>query len=570
MAAVFWPHACDPAPRFEGGRRHGTPSGYISTADRTGQAAGRWSLGWELWSLVMAVALVAGCSSPPPVVQPSDDELVGAPEPDTATVRPPRHGALWYRIESQDRQLQVRVRLLDPPPTATFFFPGPWAGHDDFDDRLTIEDVRGEGSDASLPVAIDHREGRIDVETDGDGWLELSYRVELDAAPRREHRFVPWHRGDEFFAYAPTILVMPSSGIAERLRDIPVELHLPSEWTVASTWPVADHDQAGNHPEVTGFVADDVRTLRDAFVGAGRNWQQVTSHHTGTELRLTLTDEFQFDGAELLEVTSQITEHFLERFGGYDQVSALAMPLDHRQDHHDAPGGTGRRGGFVVEVPPDQPLDEELIVLVAHEAFHMWNGHQLVAGTDTEAQTEWFKEGVTHYIGLKTVARLGLIEERQLREELARTVRHYHHSLATSGGRYQTIHDARLPYDRGLLIALALELALFETTGGAVELEDWIELLLTPEYRDDAEAYDPRLLRNSFAALTGEFGSAPLNRYDALVTHQQPIDVSSLLEQLGLHLLESDRGATPRLLPIENQTRPFDHLFSPREHHGGD
>ncbi len=513
----------------------------------------------HFWAVIAVALSLTGCSSPAPSVL-GEDEFVGRPAsaPRTGEAPAPRHGALWYRIEPHPSKLRVHLRLLDPPPTATFFLPGPWAGHDDFADRITIESAHG--PDTALPLTIDHDEGRLDVEAGDVDWAELTYRVDTESARDPSNRFSPWSYDEAFFAYAPTILVLPSAHIADQLLDIPVEVHSPAAWTVAATWPLARHDvDEQRHSSMTGFVAEDIRSLRDAFVSGGLHWERLDAPLPDGELTLTLAGDFTLDSQALMEATTTLTGEYVERFGDHHRISGLILPLD--TDNPNARQGSGRRGGFVLEIPTDHPLDEYLLLLMAHEAFHMWNGHSLVPDADSRSDTKWFMEGVTHYVALKTLSQLGLVSERFVRRELARTGQFYLRNPLVSGGTVRPVDRARLPYDRGVLIALAIDRALLEYTDGTLEVEDWIDVLLSPGFADEARAYDSATLRNALDRLVGDVAIEPLHRYDDLVRRDETIDVAGLFHELGLHFLTASGGHSARLLPIDARTAPYETIF---------
>lgn len=560
------------SPNREGGRTPAdtvTSTGYISTVGRGGQATLRNIFPRPLWALTFFAAAILGCTSTP-TMTPGPDEFVGRPAdaPRTSEGPPSRPGEMWYHIEPQNRELTVNIRLLDPPATTTFFLPGPWANHDGFDELITIDEAHGPNTQTALPMTIDRGAGRIDIETDDRDWVELSYRVGLPAGADADNPFVPWSKSDQFFAYAPTILVLPSAGIATELRDIPIEVHTPDGWTVSSTWSRERVEDIGANQQVVGFVAEDIRSLRDAYIGAGRHWNGLTAADSDRVVRLTCTTDFAFEDEQLLDAVSRITDYYVEEFSTYEEISAIAVAAD-----DDASlGGTGRRGGFVLEIPQDHPLDDALLTLTAHEAFHMWNGHQLVPASDSRDETRWFKEGLTHYVAVKTLARHDLIDASAVRDEFARAGQYYLDNPVITGGRIRPIDRSRLPYDRGLLVALALDVALYEYTDGRLTIEDWIATLLAEPYARDARSYDPGLLRESFRAFTRQYGLGPARRYDELVSHKQTIDVRTLYRKIGLHFIETEDDGPARLLPIEGQTALFDALFHSHNHqrHGHD
>ena len=512
---------------------------------------------------IFCLSLTACGSSSPVVDEP--DEMVGRPAGATTADEelPLQYGALWYHMEPREETLAIRMRLLNPPERTTFFFPGPWAGHGDFDHQIILG--HASGPDGPLPMAVDRGAGRIDVESGSIQWIELSYRIRTRENRSESHRFHPWKNQRAFFAYAPTILILPSAGLAEQLRDIPVELHIPAGWKVAGTWPLKTLLDREDDFEIAGFVVHDVRGLRDAFIGAGGDWTQTRQVLEHGELNITLAGEFQFDQAPFLEAAATIVDHYLQRFGIYDEITGVLLPTEDQST--DVLRGMGRLGGFILELPVEQQLDDNLLLLLAHEAFHSWNGHQLVPDPESDGSTRWFKEGVTHYIALKTLGRLGIVDRRTIRKELATAAQFYQRNPIISGRPVQPVDRARLPYDRGFLIALALDLTLLNYSNGALAIEDWIVTLLSDPFVEESRAYDHGLLRSGFRHLTADLGPGPIRRYESLIHSDEIFDIPEIFRELGLHYLDSKDGRPARALPIDD-AESFEILFTPPSNPG--
>ncbi|WP_230467185.1 M61 family metallopeptidase [Lujinxingia vulgaris] len=499
---------------------------------------------------------------------PGDDAMVGAPESSSTTSyaptpapAPAQRGALWYQLDLTGEELRVRLRVNAPPAAASFFLPGPWAGQDDFDERIVVESTRGPAG--ALPMHLVREAGRIDVQAGEAAWLELTYRVRAPRAGEPHSRFHPRRTASELFAYAPTIFVLPSEGLARQVRDIPVEVHTPRGWNVSATWPrhTATTLSARGDRQVTGYLAENVRTLRDAFVLAGEDLpSRQVELHPGT-LTVVQSPAMRFDIDDLTGPSARIVRGFMARYGIYDDVVAAILPSDTSAEGSELQG-MGRRGGFVVQVPRHQQMGPELLLLMAHEALHMWNGHELVPAPAAEAETRWFKEGLTHYLALKALAREGLVDRRTVLRELAAAARHYSQNPLARGAPANDLDRTRFPYDRGVLIALSLDAALSEASQGRVQLEAWLVQLLKPHLRDTARAYDTDLLEGAFRELCAEIGPVPLQLFETLVRDESPIDPRALFAELNLHWLAPSGGGPARLLPIDGETDDFDRLFA--------
>lgn len=523
---------------------------YINTfvGNRQGLLSRNFKIRSLFFFLFLLLSLFPGLqsctSSTPP--QPGDDVFVGRPASSPQSNAPARQtGALWYRIEPQEDSIHLQIRLLNPPGTTTFFLPGDWAGHTDFDVQIVLGSVVG--PEGPLPVTLDRRAGRIDILTGGEDWVELSYRVQVKNAANTSSSLHPWSNDDAFFAYAPTALILPSAGLAEQLVDIPVELHLPSQWTPATTWPLKYLREEPSRT-VAGYLVDDVRSLRDAFFGAGQDWRSLRREKFQGDVEIVFAGTSALDEEALTEAAGKIFDYYQEHLGIYDRLTGVVLPRP--LSAGSSLRGMGRRGGFILEVPEDRTLDEDVLTLLAHEAFHCWNGHVIVPDPEQESQVEWFKEGLTHYVALKTLRRLELISDRVLRRELARSGQYYLQNPIIAGGPTRPVDYLRLPYDLGLLRGLALDTALFHHSGGNLEIEDWFSLLLSPEFKKESRRMTPELLRRSFLHLSAGLSQSVGNTYSRLITSETALDVDAIFSGLGLHFLGSDGYDPARVLPL--------------------
>ncbi|MFB6375634.1 MAG: hypothetical protein ABEN55_21560, partial [Bradymonadaceae bacterium] len=139
--------------------------------------------------LAALLCLQVGCRSEPSTTEESTDELVGSPvrpgsgstdnqqsDPEPTSVR---RGALWYRMVIERKTLSVTIRLLHPADRTSFFLPGSMASNTGARRAFTMGGARG--PNGSLPVEQYPDDGRLDVATEDLAWVELDYRIALDA-----------------------------------------------------------------------------------------------------------------------------------------------------------------------------------------------------------------------------------------------------------------------------------------------------------------------------------------------------------------------------------------------------
>lgn len=512
--------------------------------------------------LLIAVCAAVGCQSSKPTDDATFEHLVGqAPQ---ATAAPDdekraRHGVLWYQVEASAERLEVHVRLLHPPERTSFFLPGEWAGRDDYADNIRIQGARA--PDGPVPFTISRSEGRIDVEASDARWVQLDYAVELRHKPGELRRFHPRFVDRVLFAYGPAFLVLPSEQITRQVRDIPIEVRAPSSWKMLATWKHVQTrpSSAVKQASVHGFLAATPGELRDAFVAAG---PKIAIEHPATaEPHSALTVGFApdagVDRARFAQRIGQLLDAYRARFGDLGPVTAYVRTVEGGSEER---RGVGRRGGFVVEIPADQPLDDQAMLLLAHEAFHLWNGHYLSPEPSAEPATRWFKEGVTHYMALKMLAHLGLFSRADVLRELSRSASYYERNPAASGQRATTADRARLPYDRGVLLAVALDAALLADSRGRVGVQDWLNHLIE-EIGAHGKHYGPDALRAALVAVSGSSRSSAVEVWDRYIGAAKPLEPAAIFDRAGLHWLDRRQQAKARLLPVKRPQSPFPKMF---------
>lgn len=553
-------------------------------------APGLRARGCQFWASILLCVLLLGGASPGchvfggadhPNAPARFEQMVGqAPVGQAAT----NSGTLWYQLEVAPNRLMVHIRLLKPPRRTTFFLPAQWAGSADYADAIQIHGARV--PDGLAPYTIDRSSGRIEVESNQARWVQLDYSVAL--SPRTDHfsRFHPRFADQLFFAYGPAFLILPSAQIIDTIRDIPIEIHAPSDWQMLSTWSAHKRSPSKTSTETTvhGYLAETPAALRDAFVVGGPHLV-IESIPEDASITLGFDPRIQVNREQFGASITQILGAYRQRFGELGSVSAYMRRVvsEDAQEHL----GVGRHGGFVLEIrdrapnthgPDDAGLDPQILLLLAHEAFHMWNGHSLTPAPETEPSTRWFKEGFTHYMAIKTLAELGLFSREEILAELDKSGEHYLRNPAAGATMRRdssAVDRARLPYDRGVLLALAIDTFLTTHSNGRLSAQDWFRALMN-NLAERHQPYRAGHLRAAFVTSAEQAGASAAEAgefWRAHVDAQRPLEPETIFRRAGLHWLNppsqleateqanASQQKTRRLLRLKLANSPFEYLF---------
>lgn len=145
-------------------------------------------------------------------------------------------------------------------------------------------------------------------------------------------------------------------------------------------------------------------------------------------------------------------------------------------------GGTGRSDAFVLYGTPNAA--DWMRWNIAHEHIHTWIPHRVGRRpdtTDAEASAYWLSEGFTEFFTSRLMVRAGLVTPAEAVEHLAYEQRAYEaNPLKTAPGSrivsdyWKDRNAQRLPYQRGMLLALKWDEAIRRKTGGKADLDDVI------------------------------------------------------------------------------------------------
>ncbi|MEF9979616.1 MAG: hypothetical protein RR834_14115 [Thermomonas sp.] len=336
---------------------------------------------------------------------------------------------------------------------------------------------------------------------------------------------------------------------------IEVDFELPRGWQARTPWT-----RVG---EGARFRVDSRRELisNALFLGTAH---AESFDAGGVELTLVLGKRYRKSMPLFVDLLRTQLASYAEMFGG--------PPLSKRYlviiNEHESGDGGAFASSFSQFIQGDADERNRVIwgYVMAHELLHFWNGLSLVP---TDFREEWFKEGVTDYLTIVTLARNGWLDETMLFKRLENVPRRYLIARFAQGLK-MSVRDAgkdkqpnrQLVYGGGSLAALALDVALRERSGDKVGLPEFMRVLYA-EFGRPGKTYTLPDLERIATNLTGSDFSG---FFAQTVGSESYFDIRPSYAALGLRMdsfveemfISREPGATPA------QQARFDAVFARR------
>lgn len=312
---------------------------------------------------------------------------------------------------------------------------------------------------------------------EGDFGIAGGQRIRLSYAVRLEHDRYAWPAGMEEVSYRTDEGVMATGatlffadGDAPVKAPIEVDFDLPRGWQARTPWTrLGEGDR---------FRVESRRELLSNALFLGTAHTEAFDAG-GVELTLVLGKRYRQSAPLFVDLLRTQLASYAELFGGPPLSKRYLIVIN---DHESGDGGAFA-SSFSQFVQGDADERNRVIwgYVMAHELLHFWNGLSLVP---TDHREEWFKEGVTDYLTIVTLARNGWLDENLLFKRLENVPRRYLIARYAQNLR-MSVRDAgkdkqpnrQLVYGGGSLAALALDVALRERSGDRVGLPDFMRAL---------------------------------------------------------------------------------------------
>lgn len=440
---------------------------------------------------------------------------------------------IWVAIGAGD--------AVDVPDPLELLVPNRWAGSGDLRSDLGEIEIFDENG-----RSVEFREDgdRLVITHDGAEAVYINYRVLPRARELTvDSRFHAIGGSEAFFGYGRNIFVRPlHPGFFEGTVHIRFQVpQAESSW--ATTFGVFSNGET-----IEGV---DYGHLMDAAFLAGRI-RVVADRTTAQTVTVAADPYFGLLIDDALETIRRVVAQTVVAFGEPPFATTVGLIL-HRPDCEGALTGSGRPGGFVVELGDGvDPTTAEFAELVAHENLHRYVGFALQFAPESELSTLWFKEGVTEYLATQLVVSAGFATYEWFLERIGRAATAY--ELNPFSGRINEDEEEywaepelrRLPYDHGFLLALLLDVEL-RRVGDRLDRAVWALLRNTRSFpvirnRDLQSFFEDRLGRNC----DDLFG-----RY---VVGGERLPVAEVLAEVGIRLERERVLYEPVALTVELET----------------
>ncbi len=368
--------------------------------------------------------------------------------------------------------------------------------------------------------ALDAREGQV---------VKLNYRVLLD------HENHEWSGGIDGVAYKKdygvfytgrSLFIMNGRG----KRSITVSFHLPENWEVSTVWDQTDLDRAEFH-------VNSYSELSESMLFAGLH-EQLLFEREGFELLFAMGGkDIIAKKQEYENLASGVLDYYIELMGGVPNPSPenpfhRALVIINPSSQADGEV-IGNCISLLESSEPDPMAQTISRFIYAHELFHLWNGKSFFP---SDLRCEWFKEGVSNYYTLKSLYKVGVLNEESFFTMLNAF---FYKRYATDPGlgsismtEGSQKHDNwGLIYSGGLFAGISQDMIIRKATDNQQSLDDLMRELYR-ELGGTDKSYTLEELQGRLSLLSGE-EQAPF--FETYINGKQPIPLDEFLRMSGLN-----------------------------------
>lgn len=413
---------------------------------------------------------------------------------------------------------EVKVEAQLSAPARSWSFRNAYAGALGFAERLKNFRATGDsGQDAGVKKSAS---GEFRSEHDA---TRISYTIDLAQVSAAEVPHISWLAGDRGF-------LMFADMIPRDIETLSAEFKLPFGSMIESS---ISPDKQGRYevlePEKAVFIL-------------GNSLRKTSNTADRTNLELVVSGAWPFKDDKVFDAATQVMKHYTAltgfRLPGKSLIAIAPFPLGGSKWKAETRGST-----VILLFDPDVHFDTwigQLKVIFTHEMLHLWVPNSL----QLEGDYDWFFEGFTLYVALRTALELRVINFKGFLETLAGAydayISHPDDLSLIHASETRWTSGFNQVYVKGMLVAFLYDLKLRKESGATATLAD--------RYR---ELFGDRVAAhaNGNEAIIGLLDAAPaMNGFGKLyVENNTKLEFEQLLPAYGLTLDSSGKKSQLRV-----------------------
>jgi len=405
-------------------------------------------------------------------------------------------------------------------PTRFWSFRNAYAGALDIAER--VEEFRAFGDSGHDARVRKSAVGEFRSELDA---TKISYTVKLSEPRAADLPHVSWLVGDRGFLMLADLVPLDIEGLS-------AEFVLPTGWTVESS--IA--------PDSNGRF--EVLAPEKSVFFVGRSLRKASKSVEGMMLETVLSGTWRFKDDDALKTATRVMKKYLALTGFRLPGKSLIMIAPAPVSLGNSTWKAETRGSTVVLLMDRSGGIEnwkaQLDVSFAHEILHLWVPNSL----KLEGDYDWFFEGFTLYVALRTVLDFKVIDFKEFLNTLARVYDTYlSHpddlSLVEASERRWTSPVTNV-YVKGMLVAFLYDLMVRKESAGKTTLADRYRALFNGGVADNSDGNE---------AIISLLGSSPAisDFTKSYIENSGEIKLQQLLPEYGLQLDSSGKKSRLRV-----------------------
>ena len=412
---------------------------------------------------------------------------------------------------------QITVEAELSAPMRSWSFRNAYAGVLGIAER--VEDFRAENVTVRKIAP-----GEFRSEEDG---TRISYAVKLSEPTAAEVSHVSWLVDDRGF-------LMFADLIPSDVETVHAQFILPAGWTIESS---ISHDANGVY---------EVTAPEKAVFFIGRSLRKMTKNVDGMTLDSVLSGDWPFKDRDVLQAAMPVMKRYLTLTGfrlrqrSTIMIAPLPVAVGSVNWRAETRGST-----VLLLIDPNAGFKNwrgQLGVIFTHELLHLWVPNSLKLRGDYD----WFFEGFTLYMALRTALELKIINFKEFLDTLGRVYDSYlsysysdNLSLLEASERRWTTAGS-LVYDKGMLVAFLYDLLISKESSGKTALPDRYRDLFGHRFTDGTDGNEVIISVLALSPAVRDFTRS-------YIENSKTLELEQMLPAFGLSLDASGKSSQLRV-----------------------